>query len=171
MSRHLLIDTDPGIDDALAILFALSSSEASVETITTVAGNVSVDLATLNARRILAVAVPEPMPPVFRGAETPLKRPLITAAHAHGDDGLGHLDRFVEPDGRPRYPEATVPLQTGAAGPGILGTAARWGPDLTIVALGPLTNLAAALALDARRLARAGRIGGMGGALAVPRHV
>src|SRR5262245_2732278 len=171
MSRHLLIDTDPGIDDALAILLALSSSETRVETITTVAGNVSVDLATLNATRILAVAAPEPMPPVFQGAGTPLKGPLITAAHAHGDDGLGHLDRFVEPDGRPRYPEPTVPLQTGAAAEAILDTADRWGPDLTIVALGPLTNLAAALARDARRLTQAGRIVVMGGAIAVPGNV
>src|SRR4030095_7285105 len=64
--------------------------------------------------------------------------------------------------------EPTVPLQTGAAGQAILDTADRWGPDLTIVALGPLTNLAAALALDARRLARAGRIVVMGGAIARP---
>jgi purine nucleosidase/pyrimidine-specific ribonucleoside hydrolase len=171
MSRHLLIDTDPGIDDALAILLALSWPEARVEAITTVAGNVSVDLATLNARRILAVAAPDPMPPVFQGAQTPLKRALITAAHVHGDDGLGHLDRFVEPDGRPRYPEPTISLERAAAAEAILDTADRWGPDLTIVALGPLTNVAAALALDARRLARAGRIVVMGGAIAVPGNV
>jgi purine nucleosidase/pyrimidine-specific ribonucleoside hydrolase len=171
MSRHLLIDTDPGIDDALAILLALSSPEARVEALTTVAGNVSVDLATLNTRRILAVAAPDPMPPVFRGAETPLKRALMTAAYFHGDDGLGHLDRIVEPDGRPRYPEPTIPLETRAAPEAILDTVDRWGPELTIVALGPLTNLAAALALDARRLARAGRIVAMGGAIAVPGNV
>ncbi|HEX7215586.1 MAG TPA: nucleoside hydrolase, partial [Methylomirabilota bacterium] len=86
MSRHLLIDTDPGIDDALAILLAVSSPDARIEAITTVAGNVSVELATVNARRILAVAAPDPMPPVFQGAQTPLKRALITAAHVHGDD-------------------------------------------------------------------------------------
>ena len=171
MSRHLLIDTDPGIDDALAILLALSSPETRVEAITTVAGNVSVDLATVNARRILAVAAPDPMPPIFRGAETPLKGTLITAAHFHGDDGLGHLDRFVEPGGRPRYPEPTISIETRPATEAILGTVDRWGPDLTIVALGPLTNLAACLALDARRLARAGRIVVMGGAIAVPGNV
>jgi len=136
MTRHLLIDTDPGIDDALAILLALSSPDARVEAITTVAGNVSVDLATVNARRILAVAAPDPMPPVFQGAPTPLKGALVTAAHVHGDDGLGHLDRFVEPDGRPRYPEPAVPLETAAAAEAILDTADRWGRDLTIVALG-----------------------------------
>jgi inosine-uridine nucleoside N-ribohydrolase len=168
MSRHLLIDTDPGIDDALAILLALNSPEASVEAVTTVAGNVSVDLATTNARRILAVAAPDPMPPVARGAEAPLKGTLITAAHVHGDDGLGNLYRFVDSDGLPRYPEPSVPLQTRPAAETILETVDRWGPELTIVALGPLTNVAAALALDARRLGRAGRIVVMGGAIAVP---
>jgi inosine-uridine nucleoside N-ribohydrolase len=171
MTRHLLIDTDPGIDDALAILLALSSPDARVEAITTVAGNVSVDLATVNARRILAVAAPDPMPPVFPGAPTPLTRALVTAAHVHGDDGLGHLDRFVEPDGRPRYPEPAISLETAPAAEAILDAADRWGPDLTIVALGPLTNVAAALALDARRLARAARIVVMGGAIAVPGNV
>ena len=171
MSRHLLIDTDPGIDDALAILLALSSPEARIEAITTVAGNVSVDLATANTRRILAVAAPDPMPPVFRGAETPLKRSLVTAVHAHGDDGLGNLGRFVEPDGRPRYPEPLLPLQTLPAAEAILDTVDQRGPELTIVALGPLTNLAAALALDARRLGRAGRIVVMGGAIAVSGNV
>jgi purine nucleosidase/pyrimidine-specific ribonucleoside hydrolase len=171
MSRHLLIDTDPGIDDALAILLALSSCEAQVETITTVAGNVPVDLGTANARRILAVAAPDPMPRLARGAETPLKGPLVTAAHFHGDDGLGHLDRLVDPDGRPRYPAPSIPLETRPGAEAILDTVDRRGPELTIVALGPLTNLAAALALDAARLARAARVVVMGGAIAVPGNV
>ncbi len=171
MTRHLLIDTDPGIDDALAILLAFSSPEARVEAVTTVAGNVPVDLATINARRILAVAAPHPMPALGRGADAPLKRTLITAGHVHGQDGLGNLERFVEPDGRPRYPEPAHDLQMPPAAEVILDAVDHLGPDLTIVALGPLTNLAAALALDARRLARAGRIVVMGGAVAVPGNV
>jgi inosine-uridine nucleoside N-ribohydrolase len=91
MTRRLLIDTDPGIDDALAILLALSSPGTSVEAVTTVAGNVPLERATSNARRILAVAAPDPMPPVARGAATPLKRALVTAGHVHGQDGLGNL--------------------------------------------------------------------------------
>ena len=62
MTCRLLIDTDPGIDDALAILLALASPETHIEAVTVVAGNVPVDLATANARRILAVAAPTPMP-------------------------------------------------------------------------------------------------------------
>src|SRR5678815_5387173 len=88
MTRRLLIDTDPGIDDALAILLALASPETRLEAVTVVAGNVPVDLAMANARRILAVAAPSPMPPVVRGAEAPLKRALVTAGHVHGQDGL-----------------------------------------------------------------------------------
>lgn len=171
MTRHLLIDTDPGIDDALAMLLALSSPGTSVEAVTTVAGNVTLDRATTNARRILAVAAPDPMPPVARGAEAPLKRALVTAGHVHGQDGLGNLERFVEPDGRPRYPEPSHDIEMRPAPEVILDTVDRWGPELTIVALGPLTNLAAALALDARRLARAGRVVVMGGAIAVPGNI
>jgi len=171
MTCHLLIDTDPGIDDALAILLALASPEAHIEAVTVVAGNVPVDLATANARRILAVAAPSPMPPVIRGAEAPLKRTLITAGHVHGQDGLGNLDRFVEPDGRLRYPEPPPVVETRSAAEAILETVDRWGPELTVVALGPLTNLAAAAALDTRRLARAGRVVVMGGAVAVSGNV
>ena len=109
MTCHLLIDTDPGIDDALAILLALASPEVRIETVTVVAGNVPVDLAAANARRILAVAAPTPMPPVIRGAEAPLKRSLVTAGHVHGQDGLGNLDRFVDRGGRLRYPEPPPP--------------------------------------------------------------
>ena len=171
MTRRLLIDTDPGIDDALAMLLALCSPGVRVEAVTTVAGNVTLDRATMNARRILAVAAPDPIPPVACGAPAPLNRTLVTAGHVHGHDGLGNLERFVEPDGRPRYPEPADDLEMRPAAEVILETVDRLGGDLTIVALGPLTNLAAALALDARRLARVGRVVVMGGAIAVPGNV
>jgi inosine-uridine nucleoside N-ribohydrolase len=108
---------------------------------------------------------------VARGAEAPLKRALVTAGHVHGQDGLGNLDRFVEPDGRLRYPEPASTLETRSAAEVILDTVDRWGPELTLVALGPLTNLAAAAALDARRLGRVGRVVVMGGAIAVQGNV
>jgi purine nucleosidase/pyrimidine-specific ribonucleoside hydrolase len=171
MTRHLLIDTDPGIDDALAILLALRSPDARVEAVTTVAGNVPVEQATTNARRILDVASPDPPPRLAVGAATPLKRAPVTAGHVHGQDGLGNLERFVEPDGRPRYPAPTYALEMRPAPEVILEIADRWGPELTIVALGPLTNLALALQQDPRRLARAGRVVVMGGAIAVPGNV
>jgi inosine-uridine nucleoside N-ribohydrolase len=171
MAQHLLIDTDPGIDDALAILLALRSPDACVEGVTTVAGNVAVDCATANARRILAVAGPDPLPPLAAGAAAPLKRELVTAHQVHGQDGLGNLERFVEPDGRPRYPEPSTALEMRSGPEVILDAADRWGAELTIVALGPLTNLALALQRDARRLGRIGRIVVMGGAIAVPGNI
>jgi inosine-uridine nucleoside N-ribohydrolase len=171
MTLRLLIDTDPGIDDALAILLALSSPDVSVEAITTVAGNVGVDRATANLARILEVARPAIMPRLGRGAEAPLKRALVTAGHVHGEDGLGNLDRFVEPDGRLRYPLPAPPLEMREGADLILETVDRFGPDLTVVALGPLTNLALAIERDVRRLGRAGRIVVMGGAVAAPGNV
>lgn len=171
MTRHLLIDTDPGIDDALAILLALRSADARVEAVTTVAGNVAVDRATANARRILAVAAPEPPPPLAGGAPAPLKRALVTAAHVHGQDGLGNLERFLEPDGRPRYPEPAYAIEMRSGPEVILDAVDRWGADLTIVALGPLTNVAQALQQDPRRLGRMGRIVVMGGAITVPGNI
>jgi len=74
-----VIDTDPGIDDALALLLAWNSPEMRVEALTTVAGNVPVDLATVNALRLLALRRPSPTPLVAVGAGSPLARPLTTA--------------------------------------------------------------------------------------------
>ena len=171
MSRPLLIDTDPGIDDALALLVAWASPEVSVEAISTVAGNVPVDVATANVFRVLDVARPARAPRVARGAAGPLRRSLITATHVHGPDGLGGLDTLRGADGRPRYPVCAGVLD-GLDGPDlILECADRFGGDLTVVALGPLTNVARALERDRPRLARIGRLVVMGGAMAVPGNV
>src|SRR5688572_29731692 len=168
---RLLIDSDPGIDDALALVLALSSPEAEVIGISTVAGNVSVDQATTNVLRILAAADPPSPPPVARGAAAPLTRVLVTAGHVHGDDGLGNLDRFVEPDGRPRYPRPDAVIEMRDAPDLILELADRLREELVVVALGPLTNLAVALRRGRHALSRVGRIVEMGGALAVPGNV
>ncbi len=171
LTTPVLIDTDPGIDDALAILLALGSPEISVEAITTVAGNVEVDLGTANAFRVLDVARPHHRPRVARGAAGPLVGPLITAAHFHGDDGLGNLGRLREADGRPRYPEPSHTLEMLDGADLILETADRFAGRLVVVALGPLTNVALALQRDRGRLAQAARIVVMGGAVAVPGNV
>jgi purine nucleosidase/pyrimidine-specific ribonucleoside hydrolase len=168
---HLVIDTDPGIDDALALLLALGSPGARVLAITTVAGNVDVDRATLNVFRILHAARPAAPPRVAKGASAPLRRPLVTAPAVHGDDGLGGLDRHREPDGRPRYPEPPSPLEMQDGADLILEMAARHGADLTLVALGPLTNVALALDRDPLVLRSIGRLVVMGGAVAVPGNV
>src|SRR5215475_14393971 len=104
------IDTDPGIDDALALMLALRSPVLRVELITTVAGNVPVHMATANARRVLAWLAPPAWPAVAQGAARPLHRPLHTAIAFHRDDGLGGMTALRRPDGSLSYP---VPEQPG----------------------------------------------------------
>ncbi|MBI2527560.1 MAG: nucleoside hydrolase [Candidatus Rokubacteria bacterium] len=171
MTVPLLIDTDPGIDDALALLLALASPEVSVEAISTVAGNVPVEVATANVLRILEVVRPARLPRVARGAAAPLVRPLVTASHVHGEDGLGNIQRLLEPDGGPRYPAPGASLEGLDGADLILETAGRFSGRLQLVTLGPLTNLALALRRDRRRLAGVARVVIMGGAVAVPGNV
>ena len=158
----VLIDTDPGIDDAIALLLAWSSPEIRVEAITTVAGNVRVEAAGTNVVRLLALRRPTPRPLVAAGAAGPLARALTTATRYHGEDGLGDLADWpvVEP----------VPTSPDAASV-IVDAARRHGRELTLVALGPLTNLALALKQDAAAVGRVGRIVAMGGAVDVPGNV
>lgn len=171
MAIRLLIDTDPGIDDALALLLAFRSPECSVEAITTVAGNVGVERSTLNAFRILEAAKPPRAPVVGRGADKPLARSLVSAPHVHGDDGLGNLGELREADGSLRYPKPRLALSP-LDGPGlILDTIDRFPAELVLVALGPLTNVALALQRDARRMALLRRVVIMGGAVGVPGNV
>ncbi|HVQ76331.1 MAG TPA: nucleoside hydrolase [Candidatus Binatia bacterium] len=171
MAAPVLIDTDPGIDDALALILALGSPEIAVEAITTVAGNVPVDLGTTNVFRILDVVAPPRRPRVARGAAAPLGRDLMHAAHVHGDDGLGGVDGLAEADGSPRYPAPAMALEAGDGAALILDTAARFPGRLVVIALGPLTNLARAVQRDPARLAEIASVVVMGGAIAVPGNV
>lgn len=162
MATPLLVDTDPGIDDALALLLAWNSSEVSVDAITTVAGNVSVDQATTNVLRLLALRRPAPDPVVAVGAAAPLARQLSTATRYHGEDGLGDL---------PDWPKIGTPRPSGDAVTVILEKARFAQRLLTLVALGPLTNIALALKADAPALGFVGRLVVMGGAVDVPGNV
>jgi inosine-uridine nucleoside N-ribohydrolase len=171
MAIPVLIDTDPGIDDALALLMAFGSPELSIEAITTVAGNVPVDRATTNVFRILDAVEPARRPRVAQGAGAPLGRDLVSAVHVHGGDGLGGLDELVEPDGRPRYPAPALDLEPGDGAALIVETAARFRGQLVVVALGPLTNLALALERDPAGLGGAASVIVMGGAIAVAGNV
>lgn len=159
----LLLDTDPGIDDALALVLAFRSRECSVEAITTVAGNVAVERCTANVFRILEAVKPERLPVVARGSDKPLARTLVSAPHVHGDDGLGNLSL--------RYPPPRQHLSPLDGPDLILDTVARFPEELVLVALGPLTNLALALQRDAGRMRHLRRVVIMGGAVAVPGNV
>ena len=158
----VLIDTDPGIDDALALLFAWSSPEVRVEAITTVAGNVPLATANTNLQRLLALRKPVPRPLTAAGAAGPLARALTTATRYHGEDGLGDLTDWPAVEPLPETPDAVSV---------IVDLARRYERELTIVALGPLTNVALALKADAAALGRVGRVVAMGGAVDVPGNV
>jgi inosine-uridine nucleoside N-ribohydrolase len=167
LTTPLLIDTDPGIDDALAILLAFGSPEVSVEAITTVAGNVEVDLCTENIFRILDIVRPPRRPRVAQGAALPLRQPLVTAPHVHGADGLGNLDRVTDSHGQPRYRAPLRTLETLDGADLILQTAREFRDRLVLVALGPLSNLALAIQRDPEALRQCARIVIMGGAVSV----
>jgi purine nucleosidase len=133
--HRIIIDTDPGQDDAVAILLALASPEIEVLGITAVAGNVPLKLTEKNARKICELAG-KPETRVFAGAIRPLVRQLVTAEEVHGKTGL---------DG-PDLPEPTMPLQIGHAVDFIIETLmSEERGSVTICALGPLTNIALAL--------------------------
>jgi inosine-uridine nucleoside N-ribohydrolase len=169
--RPVAIDTDPGIDDALALLLALRSPELRVELITTVAGNVPVHVATANARRVLAWLAPPAWPVVAQGAARPLRRPLHTALAFHRDDGLGGMTTLRRPDGSLSYPVPERPAAHRQAVQRLLQVVQRYGRDLTVIALGPLTNVARAIQLAPAIMQQLGRLVIMGGAIGMPGNV
>ncbi|KII19306.1 nucleoside hydrolase [Phaeobacter sp. S60] len=134
-ARKIIIDTDPGQDDAVAILLALASpQEIDLLGITCVAGNVPLALTQTNARRVCEVAG-RPDVAVYAGCDAPLQRPLITAEHVHGKTGL---------DG-PELWDPTMPLAEAHGVDFIIDTLRREAPGtVTLCPLGPLTNIAAA---------------------------
>ncbi|MBY6081409.1 nucleoside hydrolase [Ruegeria arenilitoris] len=134
-ARKIIIDTDPGQDDAVAILLALASpDEIEVLGITAVAGNVPLELTAKNARIVCELAGRTDIP-VHAGCDRPLKRPLITAEHVHGKTGL---------DG-PVLPDPQMPLAEGHGVDFIIDTLRAQDPGtVTLCPLGPLTNIATA---------------------------
>ena len=134
--QPIIIDTDPGQDDAIAILLALASPELELLGLTTVAGNVPLALTSRNARIVLELASRRDVP-VYAGADRPLLRPLVTAEFVHGKTGL---DGSV-------LPEPRMPMADGHAVDFIIQTVmAREPGTVTLCPLGPLTNIALALA-------------------------
>ena len=171
MIESVIIDTDPGIDDALAILLALRSPELHLAAITTVSGNIPVEIATRNVFRILSLVPSSSRIPVAKGAPNPLQKKPVYSTGIHGKDGLGDLDRFRDHTGSPRYPEPPMALTRRHAADEILYQLSTTQRPLTIVALGPLTNIAAAIVKDKETMASAKRIVLMGGAIAVSGNI
>lgn len=154
MARKIIIDTDPGQDDAVAILLALASPELQVLALTAVAGNVPLDMTQRNARMICQIAGRGDVP-VYAGCDRPFTRPLVTAEHVHGKSGLDGVNLF-EPD---------APLAPGHAVDFIIDTLRREpAGTITLVPIGPLTNIAAAFRKAPDIIARVQEIVLMGGA-------
>ena len=152
--HSLIIDTDPGQDDAVAILLALASPEINLLGITTVAGNVPLALTQLNARKICDLAGRTDMQ-VFAGLDRPLVRPLVTAEHVHGRTGL---------DG-PVLPDPETPLQEQHAVDYIIDTLRREpAGSVTLAPIGPLSNIAMAMQRAPDIIPRIRQIILMGGA-------
>jgi purine nucleosidase len=150
MPRTFLIDTDTGSDDAVAIIMALRSPDVRVAAITVVAGNVPLAQATSNALYTAELCGSDV--PVFAGASHPLKRALCCADWFHGEDGLG--DHGYAPKKRKVEPTHAVDAMIETI---------RANPGLTIVTLGPLTNVALALQRDPKLAESIGRCVIMGG--------
>ncbi len=154
--RPIVIDTDPGIDDAIAILLALASPEFEVRGIAAVAGNVPLAHAEANARRICELAGRTDIP-ILAGSSRPLAREPITAEATHGAHGLGSLE----------LPAPSMPLQPRPAVDWMIETLKGAAPgNVTLAALGPLTNVAAALLAAPESRAGLGEIVIMGGGFA-----
>ncbi len=152
--RRIILDTDPGIDDMMAIFLALRSPELKVEAITPVCGNVPLEFTLANALRLVEIAG-RPDVPVAAGASHPLLRRLVTSGHVHGANGLGGVD----------FGAAKIkPVRETA--PEIIRRIVRESPgEITIVAVGPLTNVALALRSDPELAAMIPQIAIMGGSL------
>ncbi len=155
--RPIIIDCDPGQDDALAILLALGSADdLEVVGITAVAGNVPLPLTEKNARKICELAG-RPDVPVHAGCARPILRPLVTAEYVHGKTGLDGAD----------LPEPSAPLAPGHAVDFLIDTLmARPQGEVTLCPIGPLTNVALAIVKQPAIIPRIGEIVLMGGAMA-----
>lgn len=152
--RKIIIDTDPGQDDAVAILLALASPELEVLGITCVAGNVPLALTARNARIVCELAGRDDLR-VFAGCEAPLRRRLVTAEHVHGRSGLDGI----------ALPEPTMPLAAGHAVDFLIETLRKEPPgSVTLCPIGPLTNIATAFARAPDIVGRVAEIVLMGGA-------
>jgi len=161
--HRILIDTDPGVDDALAILLAMKSPEIRVEALTTVSGNVYVDQATDNLLRILGLLDLSEFPIVAKGEAQPLVKPLVKAEHVHGEDGLGNINKLYMSDGNPRYPLAKCDISQLSGVDLILEMVDRYPDELVLVALGPLTNISKAIKKDREHMQKLKSIVLMGG--------
>lgn len=154
MKRRIILDTDPGIDNSLAILLALASPEISLEGLSVVHGNSSTAQGTVNALSVLELAKAEHIP-VYAGCELPLVQPSLLAPETHGEHGIGYA-KLPEPLTRPQSQNGCdFLIDKIMSNPG----------EMTLVAIGPLTNIALALRQEPRIAKNVKEVFIMGGAI------
>ena len=154
MPKHIILDTDPGIDDSLAILLALASPEIVLDGISTIHGNASTAQVTRNALAILELAKAGNIP-VYAGCELPLVQPSLLSPETHGDSGLGYA-KLSEPLGRSQLKHGSDFL---------IERIMSAQEDVTLVAIGPLTNVAMAIRKEPRIVEKVKEVFIMGGAI------
>ncbi|MBI5842821.1 MAG: nucleoside hydrolase [Chloroflexi bacterium] len=154
MTKRILLDTDPGIDDSLAILLALASPEISLEGISVVHGNCPAEQGTINALSVLELAKASHVP-VYRGCELPLVQPSLLAPETHGDGGIGYA-KLSEPLIQAKVQKGSdFLIEKIMSEPG----------EFTLVCIGPLTNAALALRQEPRIVEAVKEVFIMGGAI------
>lgn len=171
MPQRVIIDTDPGIDDALALLLALVSRELKIVTVTTVSGNVPVDTATRNVFKIFSLFKGLKPPHVAMGSSKPLQKEPAYATCVHGDDGLGGLKPQDIPESNCVCPSQQEAISKRHAIDEILYQISVTEQPLTLIALGPLTNIASAIRKDRDTMLRVNRLVLMGGAAGAPGNI
>lgn len=152
--RKVIIDCDPGIDDSLAILLAINSPELEVLGLTITSGNVPAQLGAKNALKALQMCQRLDIP-VYIGEELPLERELVTAQDTHGEDGVG--ENFYE----------DVDVKIFYGGVDFIIDTLKNNKDVSIIALGPLTNIAKALMKDKKAFDNLDEFISMGGAFRI----
>jgi purine nucleosidase len=170
MPLPILLDTDPGVDDALALFLALQSPELELLALTTVAGNVGLEATTRNALLLLELAGRSDIP-VHAGETPPPHAAHVSAADVHGGDGLGGITTLTDAAGCLRYPHPRCVPHPVPAVEAILQYARALPDEITLVAVGPLTNVARAADRDSDGLRRLREIICMGGAFRCPGNV
>jgi purine nucleosidase len=154
MTKHIILDTDPGIDDSLAILLALTSPEISLDGLSVVHGNSSTAQGTVNALSVLELAQASHIP-VYKGCEIPLVQPSLLAPETHGEQGIGYA-KLPAPQTSPQVQHGSdFLIEEIMSMPG----------EVTLVCIGPLTNVAMAIRKEPRIVENVKEVFIMGGAI------
>ena len=165
MAKKVIIDCDVGVDDALALILAFHSPELNIEAVTGVNGNVPLDVVFENIQKVLSLIQTKNKPLIAKGAERPLKGEPVYSYSFHGKSGLGKAN--IEQRGREQWYQ----FFSGKADELITMLARQYPNELTLISVGPLTNVALALQKDLEGMKKLKEVAIMGGAVRVKGNV